>query len=72
VLREGLQVYLKDNVNAWDLGSDGRYRRRKPRGSQPAFGAQQFLMETLGAQSVAHVHNKETDHGTDPVAPRRG
>jgi polyphosphate kinase len=72
VLREGLQVYLKDNVNAWELGSDGRYRRRKPRGSQPAFGAQQFLMETLGAQSVAHVHNKETDHGTDPVAPRRG
>jgi polyphosphate kinase len=54
------------------LGSDGRYRRRKARGSQPAFSAQQFLMETLGAQSVAHVHNKETDHGTDPVAPRRG
>jgi polyphosphate kinase len=72
VLREGLQVYLKDNVNAWELGSDGRYRRRKPRGSQPAFSAQQFLMETLGAQSTAHVHNKENDHGTDPVAPRRG
>jgi polyphosphate kinase len=72
VLREGLQVYLKDNVNAWELGSDGRYRRRKPRGSQPAFSAQQFLMETLGAQSTVHASNKETDHGTDPVAPRRG
>ncbi|MCS0585155.1 polyphosphate kinase 1 [Massilia pinisoli] len=72
VLREGLQVYLKDNVNAWELGSDGRYRRRKPRGSQPAFGAQQFLMETLGAQSTVHANNKENDHGTDPVAPRRG
>jgi polyphosphate kinase len=72
VLREGLQVYLKDNVNAWELGSDGRYKRRKARGSQAAFGAQQFLMDTLGAQSTAHAHNKENDHGTDPVAPRRG
>jgi polyphosphate kinase len=27
VIREGLQVYLKDNVNTWELGSDGRYRR---------------------------------------------
>jgi polyphosphate kinase len=71
VLREGLQVYLKDNVNAWELGSDGRYKRRKPRGSQAAFSAQQFLMDTLGAQSTAHAHNKENDHGTDPVAPRR-
>jgi polyphosphate kinase len=72
VLREGLQVYLKDNVNAWELGSDGRYKRRKSRGSQAAFSAQQFLMDTLGAQSTAHAHNKENDHGTDPVAPRRG
>jgi len=72
VLREGLQVYLKDNVNAWELGSDGRYKRRKARGSQAAFSAQQFLMDTLGAQSTAHAHNKDNDHGTDPVAPRRG
>jgi polyphosphate kinase len=71
VLREGLQVYLKDNVNAWELGSDGRYRRRKARGSQAAFSAQQFLMETLGAQGTAHAHNKDNDHGTDPVAARR-
>jgi polyphosphate kinase len=71
VLREGLQVYLKDNVNAWELGSDGRYRRRKSRGSQAAFSAQQFLMDTLGAQSAGHAHNKENDHGTDPLAPRR-
>jgi len=71
VLREGLQVYLKDNVNAWELGSDGRYRRRKARGSQAPFSSQLFLMETLGAQSTAHANNKENDHGTDPVAPRR-
>jgi polyphosphate kinase len=71
VLREGLQVYLKDNVNAWELGSDGRYKRRKARGSQSAFSAQQFLMDSMGAQSTVHTHNKDNDHGADPVAPRR-
>jgi polyphosphate kinase len=71
VLREGLQVYLKDNVNAWELGGDGRYKRRRARGSQSAFSAQQFLMDTLGAQSTALAHNKENDHGTDSVAARR-
>jgi polyphosphate kinase len=70
VLREGLQVYLKDNVNAWELGSDGRYRRRKPRGSQSPFSAQQVLMDMLGAS--AEPNNKENEHGTDPVASRRG
>jgi polyphosphate kinase len=62
VLREGLQVYLKDNVDAWELDGDGRYRRRKPRGSQKPHSAQQQLMEMLGS---------DNEHGTDPVAPRR-
>jgi len=72
VIREGLQVYLKDNVNAWELGSDGRYRRRKPRGSQKPFSAQQALMDLLGASAEAHANNKDNDNGTDPVASRRG
>jgi polyphosphate kinase len=76
VIREGLQVYLKDNVNTWELGSDGHYRRRKPRGSQAPYSAQQQLMETLG-MGTADQHDKElnlemTEHGTDPVAARRG
>jgi polyphosphate kinase len=71
VLKEGLQVYLKDNVNAWELGADGRYRRRKPRGTQTPFSAQGALMELLGATDT-HVHNKENEFGIDPVAPRRG
>jgi len=72
VIREGLQVYLKDNVNAWELGSDGRYRRRKPRGSQKAFSAQQALMDMLGLGPAGDQHNnKDNEHGTDPVAPRR-
>jgi polyphosphate kinase len=71
VLREGLEVYLKDNVNAWELDGGGHYRRRKPRGSQAPHSAQQQLMETLGSGASTEQHNKENEHGTDPVAPRR-
>ena len=67
IMREGLLPYLKDNVNAWELGSDGRYRRRRPRGKQVGFSAQQALMDMLGAESAP---NKEIDNGTDPLAPR--
>ncbi|MCG2585205.1 polyphosphate kinase 1 [Massilia sp. TS11] len=48
VIQEGLNPYLKDNVNAWELGADGVYRKRKPRGKQAHFCAQQFLARTLG------------------------
>ena len=48
VLREGLEPYLKDNTNAWELGPDGRYTRRRARGKQAPFSAQQHLMQTLG------------------------
>jgi polyphosphate kinase len=48
VINEGLRFYLKDNINAWELEPNGKYRPRKPRGKQTAFGAQQHLMLTLG------------------------
>jgi polyphosphate kinase len=48
VITQGLNPYLKDNINAWELTSDGRYHRRKPHARQPAFCAQQFLAQTLG------------------------
>ena len=70
VLREGLHPYLKDNVNAWELGSDGHYRRRKPRAGQAPCSAQQVLMDMLGAAAPGEP-DKESRHGTDPVAPRR-
>jgi polyphosphate kinase len=35
VIREGLQVYLKDNVNAWELGSDGHYRAARRAAARP-------------------------------------
>jgi polyphosphate kinase len=67
VMREGLHPYLKDNVNAWELASDGQYKRRKPRGSQKALNAQQLLMDILGSDALP---GKESEHGTDPLAPR--
>ena len=49
VIQEGLQPYLRDNQNSWELNSDGAYIRRKPRSGQAEFSAQQHLMNTLGA-----------------------
>jgi len=48
VIAEGLNPYMKDNTNAWELEPDGHYQRRKARGKQAAFSAQQHLMELLG------------------------
>ena len=48
VLTEGLNPYLKDNQNAWELEADGQYQRRKARGKQAPFSAQKYLMESLG------------------------
>ena len=48
VIAEGLNPYLKDNSNAWELEQDGRYLRRRPRGKQAPFSAQQHLMGLLG------------------------
>ena len=47
VLREGLFPYLKDNVDAWELGSDGHYRRRKPRAKHTRYSAQELLLSML-------------------------
>ena len=51
VISEGLDLYLKDNTNAWVLDSEGNYERRKPRGKQAAFCAQNYLMQQLGSLS---------------------
>jgi polyphosphate kinase len=50
-MAEGLNPYLKDNTNAWELEPDGHYQRRKPRGKQQPFSAQQYLMKTLGTSA---------------------
>ncbi|RBA23996.1 polyphosphate kinase [Herminiimonas fonticola] len=48
VIAEGLNPYLKDNMNTWELDSNGVYQKRKPRSKASAFSAQQHLMEVLG------------------------
>ncbi|MET0322247.1 MAG: polyphosphate kinase 1 [Duganella sp.] len=48
VISEGLNPYLKDNRNAWELEPSGQYQRRRVRGKQGGFSAQQHLMDTLG------------------------
>ncbi|WP_295997131.1 polyphosphate kinase 1 [Rugamonas sp.] len=55
VIAEGLNPYLKDNTNAWELEADGHYQRRKPRAKQAAFGAQPYLMHLLGTPSTETV-----------------
>ncbi len=49
VIEEGLNPYLKDNLNSWELDSNGVYQKRKPRGKSGAFSAQQHLMQVLGS-----------------------
>jgi polyphosphate kinase len=49
VIAEGLNPYLKDNSNAWELDANGQYHRRRARGKQGEFSAQRYLMELLGS-----------------------
>ncbi len=49
VIDEGLNPYLKDNSNAWELDANGNYHRHKARGKQTEFSAQRHLMALLGS-----------------------
>jgi polyphosphate kinase len=50
VVREGLQPYLDDNVQAWQMDSEGAYARVKPRRGRPR-SAQEELLFTLATPS---------------------
>ena len=47
IYREVLQNYLDDNLNAWELQADGRYRKCSLQSGQPPHSAQQALLEAL-------------------------
>lgn len=47
VFREGLQNYLDDNQNAWELDADGRYRKVEPAEGQAAHSAQAILLASV-------------------------
>jgi len=50
VIREGLDPYLKDNTQAWEMGANGDYVRRSPRRGKP-FTAQLALLSELAKTS---------------------
>jgi polyphosphate kinase len=50
VIREGLQPYLDDNCQAWEMSADGAYERLKPRRSRRR-SAQEELLFTLATPS---------------------
>ncbi|WP_297528604.1 polyphosphate kinase 1 [Thiohalobacter sp.] len=45
IMKEGLELYLADNTQAWVLHRDGHYRRQRPRGRQKPRCAQCELLE---------------------------
>lgn len=46
LIKEGLEIYLKDNLNAWEMTSVGTYHLRPKRGTP--LSAQRSLMEMFG------------------------
>jgi polyphosphate kinase len=54
VLVEGLNAYLKDNRQAWEMDSDGNYHLRSARGSK-RFCAQEALLTELAAAKQTEV-----------------
>jgi len=53
VKEECLDIYLKDNMFAWQLNAEGRYDRLKPVDDVP-FSAQQFLINRYGGSRGTH------------------
>ena len=62
ILKEGLELYLADNTQAWSLNKDGEYRRIKPASNQKARAAQATLLERRASQdsAVAPVSTPKT------------
>jgi polyphosphate kinase len=47
VVAEGLDAYLADNCDAWELGADGAWTKLKPRGREKAVSAQADLLAMM-------------------------
>jgi len=52
VIEEGLEVYLRDNTQAWAMQADGGYRRVQPGAGEPPVSAQALLLERLTAHGT--------------------
>ncbi|MEO7463947.1 MAG: polyphosphate kinase 1, partial [Nitrosospira sp.] len=53
VLIEGLNVYLKDNRQAWEMDSDGNYHLKSARRSKKLCAQEMLLMELAAKQTEA-------------------
>ena len=53
VIDEGLDAYLADNCDAWELGADGGWTKRRPRPRERAVSAQQALLDRMSAHVAA-------------------
>ena len=49
VIGEGLDTYLRDNQQSWEMLPDGTYRRLSPGGDDP-FNAQRNLLERMASR----------------------
>jgi polyphosphate kinase len=52
VISEGLQAYLEDNTQAWQMGEDGQYACRVPGRNKPVV-AQEALLDLLARKTGA-------------------
>jgi polyphosphate kinase len=55
VIAEGLQPYLADNRDAWELAADGSYARSRAAGRARPRAAQDLLIHILGEKSVGNT-----------------
>lgn len=46
--KQGLEIYLKDNCQAWTMNTDGSYTRIQPQEGEERISAQNYLVEKLG------------------------
>jgi polyphosphate kinase len=47
VIKEGLEPYLKDNSQSWEMDAEGNYRRKSPRNGSKIVCAQMQLMQEM-------------------------
>lgn len=50
-LEQTLEVYMDDNITAWDMQPDGTYSRRRPKKGKKRKPAQEALIDIIGKQS---------------------
>jgi polyphosphate kinase len=58
VIEEGLKKYLADNMQAWEMYSDGHYERLKPTRSAARSAQMELLNELSGPRGVEEVTEK--------------